>query len=455
MQPRTKIEKEVAALSAKLRPLTAAAMADAAKKCTPHEAYICKGYAWCSDCGYVFEYKTEGELSVVMTNDERIICPHCGARLDKKVSRKEKVICMYWYGVVQTIGGWTVVRHFLVDYSIWKREEPYRNVTECVQNWIDDNGKEVVMARNTKMNCYYNDLFDYRTPITIKRKQRDYYSNSYYGYDHRYRICDYATYGRTSITPKVKQHGFNGVPKGVPADEYIVALLCDPNVEQLRKMNQTSVMLAAMSHPIHQQEMQAVKICNRHKYLIRDAGLWLDMLHALQQLGKDIHNPKFICPDNLQESHDYWIAKNNKRKAAEAYARKLKDARESEEAYRNKKGNYLGIRFDADGIHVKPLQTVSEFAEEGEAMHHCVFSNAYYEKETSLILGVRDNEGHRLATVELSLRDKRILQCRAKCNQVPERDQEIRDLIMANVGKIEKAEREASKLRCAALEDAG
>ena len=40
-------------------------------------------------------------------------------------------------------------------------------------------------------------------------------------------------------------------------------------------------------------------------------------------------------------------------------------------------------------IIVKVLQSVDEFYEEGKAMHHCVYTNAYYNDENSLILSAR------------------------------------------------------------------
>ena len=49
-------------------------------------------------------------------------------------------------------------------------------------------------------------------------------------------------------------------------------------------------------------------------------------------------------------------------------------------------------------------------------MHHCVFSMAYYDKPTSLLLSARDEGGNRLETVEFSLATGEVLQSRAVCN---------------------------------------
>lgn len=49
---------------------------------------------------------------------------------------------------------------------------------------------------------------------------------------------------------------------------------------------------------------QAYKIANRHGYISEDWKLWLDMVDLLVKAGKDIHNPRFVCPRDIREGHD-------------------------------------------------------------------------------------------------------------------------------------------------------
>ncbi|MBQ7279957.1 MAG: PcfJ domain-containing protein, partial [Bacteroidales bacterium] len=60
------------------------------------------------------------------------------------------------------------------------------------------------------------------------------------------------------------------------------------------------------------------------------------------------------------------------------------------------------------------------------AMHHCVAT--YFEKRNSFILSVRQ-DGVRIATVELDIHDFSIQQCRAACNEKPQRYDEICEII--------------------------
>ena len=76
---------------------------------------------------------------------------------------------------------------------------------------------------------------------------------------------------------------------------------------------------------------------------------------------------------------------------------------EDEKHFKELKSKFFGIAFTDGTIQVHVLESVQEHLEEGVSMHHCVFSNAYYFKEDSLILSATI-EGKRIETIEVSLR---------------------------------------------------
>jgi len=80
---------------------------------------------------------------------------------------------------------------------------------------------------------------------------------------------------------------------------------------------------------------------------------------------------------------------------------------------------------------------VQEHLEEGVSMHHCVFSNAYYLKEDSLILSATI-EGKRIETIEMSLRTLEVVQSRGVCNKNTEYHEQIVNLVNANRGLIRR-----------------
>ena len=60
-------------------------------------------------------------------------------------------------------------------------------------------------------------------------------------------------------------------------------------------------------------------------------------------------------------------------------------ALEQEASFVKAKGRFFGVEFSDGEIRIKVLDSVEAIRQEGEAMHHCVFTNEYYLKADSLI----------------------------------------------------------------------
>lgn len=178
--------------------------------------------------------------------------------------------------------------------------------------------------------------------------------------------------------------------------------------------------------------LPALRVAHRHGYQIDDASLYLDYLRDLHALGLDLHSPHYLCPDDLRAAHAATTARCLRIAAAQRVEAQRKRDADSEKSYAKRLGRYLGIALAGDGFTLRPLQSVAEFYEEGQAMHHCVYSCDYYSRKDTLILTARDNAGNRLATIELNLRTLQVVQCRGLCNRVPERYDDIISLINSN-----------------------
>ena len=81
--------------------------------------------------------------------------------------------------------------------------------------------------------------------------------------------------------------------------------------------------------------------------------------------------------------------------------------------------------------------TIKEFYDEGEAMHHCVFTNKYYSKDGCLIIGARVN-GERAETIEVNTKEWRIMQCRGKHNQDSQYHEAIMEAMTNNINKYRR-----------------
>ena len=127
-------------------------------------------------------------------------------------------------------------------------------------------------------------------------------------------------------------------------------------------------------------------------------------------------------------------------------AKRAKLEAEAAQHYPEHMGKMLTIDLTSTNLTIRPLQSVDEFKEEAEHMHHCVYRMGYWNYFThpeSLILSAKDDNGKRLATIEYNMASNTIVQCRAACNAVPERDKEIRRLITDNKAEFVKLEKKS------------
>ena len=116
----------------------------------------------------------------------------------------------------------------------------------------------------------------------------------------------------------------------------------------------------------------------------------------------------------------------------------LGEAKKWEAQYQETKGKFFGICFGNENIVITVIQSVAEMAEEGHAMHHCVYQNGYYKKPNSLILSAKSKDGKRIETIEIDLKTFSLIQSRGVCNQNTKHHNEIIKLVEENINLIKQ-----------------
>lgn len=429
MKPRNEYQKRIVNISAKLPGLTVAQKKWGADHCFGDVIYRTGNHkGWCTHCGNTIRVSDYGE--------ERQICPHCGTDLHIKDSRCRVFRGRSYLTILTTIGGFQVCRHFFVEKYIKRGEEAQYEWLECVQIWIDANGKETIMARSAVPYTMYYDIWDKYSELSIKNRY------SLYGHHQCRYDVDGWVYPRVSLIPKLRRNGFDRTKLDrLPiVNQLIQMLLKDREAELLMKWGQYDLLRHKWRKNLTLgPAMEAVKVATRHGYYPHDPSIWVDHIELLQFFGKDIHNPHYICPLDLSSAHNRLVAKKNVIDEREKLKRNIESAAKWEEQYHRDKAPYLGIVFGNEHIVVAVVQSVAEMAEEGTAMHHCVFANAYYKKADSLILTAKDKDGHRIETIELNLKTFEVVQSRGKLNQNTEWHDEIVNLVKSNIDLFRKA----------------
>lgn len=430
MKPTTKQEREVVELSAKLAPPTAADMRYFAEAGTRHLALYSGKRVKCVDCGH--EWKQEGLK-------KQVRCPHCGRLLMVAQTKARKKSEVVYDIIVQSCRGWQVVRYFRVKWSCPVKGGRELDIHEVVQHWISSDGKLYIIARKRSMGMYI-DQFVLDEPMSLKKfTDCRAYHLSYWGVIVK------------GITSKLKRNGFNGGLFGMHPYDLFSLLLTNPFAETLFKAGHYNLLrqLNYRNRLENADFLAAAKIVVRNRYMLtrEDATLWADMIDSLRELGKDIHNKIYVCPQDLKAAHDKYMnqvhrkrERQRERERAErqrAEAERVRKDKKLANTYVKRMKKYFGMVITNGHVVICALKNIAEFEAEGAAMHHCVFENRYYAKENSLVLSAKVN-GERQETVEVDLKRFEVVQSRGVRNSNSKYHNEIVSLVNANMPMIKK-----------------
>ncbi|PMC08768.1 PcfJ domain-containing protein [Hoylesella timonensis] len=412
MKPRNKFEKAVLAESKSLRPITKQQSKWAFRECIDHFAYrLPKGRTTCMDCGYSW---------VMDKHRETCTCPHCRAKLQVKETFQRKLQQKHYFTTLTACGEYQVLRMFLLVAEMEKGCKAEYYALEIGQYWWSAQGRKALIAIQRILG-HYVDTFSYCTPMAIRNDNE------------AYRYAAYSQiYPKFKVSDTLRRNGFKDDFHDIPPTTLIPALLSDSRAETLMKSGRTDHLRYFLGKRRAFDECwQSYKIAVRNGYEMADISLWCDYVDTLFRLGKDIHNPKFLCPTDLKSEHDRRHEELLRLREREEIEQKQKKAMEDEKRFKELKSKFFGICFTDGTIQVHVLESVQEHLEEGVSMHHCVFSNGYYLKEDSLILSATI-EGKRIETIEVSLRTLEVVQSRGACNKNTEYHDQIVNLVNAN-----------------------
>lgn len=291
MKPKTKIQKEVARLSANLRPISATQIDWAYRHCVEHIGYRTKnGNITCSDCGH--EWHSDSGLCDTL---EGCTCPKCHAELKVQDTRRRIYKETQNFSVITTCKGYQVIRVAQVRCESRKGEPMRFYCHEVVQRWISPDGKVTDMALLRGFLFCYCDVWALGSDMEVRPH------NSLYD-DVVARSC---AYPKMRILPQLRRNGFKGDFHGISPVRLFKALLSDPRIETLMKGGEIEVMKHFLFNTRTADECWAsYLIAKRHKYQIDNLSMWCDYLRMLKKLGQDLRNPKNICPEDFMAAHD-------------------------------------------------------------------------------------------------------------------------------------------------------
>lgn len=381
-----------------------------------------KGVITCCECGH--QWQGNGALADTLCG---CTCPHCGMELKVHTTRKRVFKESEYFSIITACKGYQVIRFFFAKacYRIGQAAE--YSIYEVAQRWIAPNGKFETIAKLRGISFIYYDLWQECSPMEIRRNH------------HVYDITPACTYPRVRVIPELKRNGFKGEFHQLPPFDLFCELLKNSHAETLIKTGQYDL----LSYFIHRSFQNiatywnSIRIAIRNGYHVKAASIWCDYIDLLRFFGKDLTNPKYVCPADLKTEHDRLVQKKTERLERERIEQQKHKALENERKFQELKAKFFGISFTDGIIQVRVLESVADFLEEGTAMHHCVFTNNYYLKPDSLILSATI-DGNRVETIEISLKTLKVVQSRGVCNKNTEYHDQIINLVNKNKRLIRK-----------------
>jgi DNA-directed RNA polymerase subunit RPC12/RpoP len=430
MKPKNKFQQQVFELSKKLPSISATQVKWAYRNCLAHIGRrTAKGVVSCLDCGHSW---------TDTTTEKHCTCPHCGTKLLLSDTRQRVFKEYEYFCIVTACGGFQVLRFFYIQSYAKAGITANYDCSEVVQRWIAPNGKYATIAKLRPMG-YFVDTWCFDGTFEI-RPERPLYN-----------IMPTCIYPRQRLIPESKRSGYKGDFYDLTPFNLFHALLTDNRAETLLKAGQIPLLQFFVGNGLKYLNYYwaSIKICLRNGYKVTDVSIWRDYIDLLRFFGKDLHNAKYVCPDDLTAEHDRYVKKKEEQQERESKERKRRKALEDEQRFNELKSNYFGIQFTDGLIEVRMLESVEDIMKEGDIMHHCVFANEYHLRPDSLILSACI-EDKRIETIEFSLSQKKVVQSRGVCNKNTQYHDRIINLVESNIRLFQKHKRKKRGQKTAA-----
>ena len=420
MKPRNKKQQHIVELSGRLLPLTTPQKHWALNSTINHYGYRLKsGMCTCMKCGHEW----------LETRNGMCLCPECGTQIEIKDTKERVIRDKSYFNVITTMEGYQVIRMFLMIVEMRKGMKAKPAYLEIGQYFIDSKGGKTVVAIPRTLG-YYVDTFAFGAPLEI-RNDRDAYMY----------VADQWVYPRIKVTDTIKRNGFKGSCHHIHPVTLFQQLLSNPKAETLIKSNDIEL-LRYLCHNSEEVDKywNTIKIAKRNGYKVTDTKTWFDYIKMLERMDRDLNSPSLIAPKDLKHAHDEYVEKVNRQRAKEQREANRKKAEADQAEFEKLKGRFIGLTMTDGTIILHTLDSVAEYYDEGTRQHICVGSSGYYLKPETLVF-TATMEGKTIATVEISLKDYSIIQCRAFANQVCEYAEQIADIINANKKMIAERKR--------------
>ena len=393
---------------------------------------------WCCSCGEEYHKNDLTDLRPHPDYNPRsyyvglrksiATCPHCGKTMHiiENWSRNRHFQDIV---LVRSIfGEWSVDRYLLSEcYSVMgSKEKVY--VSEIGQVWSRGEGQKAYCYFAQRGGMFYSKYWKPNKPFHFVNAipEDAQHVTTWRGVDTYEYPADF------SLEDELARRGIDiDNFHGMPLTDILSCMAYTPYFETLWKAGEYE--LAKFFKKDLPRYWAQIKIVRRQGYKIEDLNKWRDMVDMLREL-RDIHSPKYICPADLETAHDQAVVLKNR----QLHKTESERDKEYDKILKRRIAKFLDMDIHDENIQIIVLPSVQAFKDETDHLCHCVYTCAYYKKETSLILSARDanNKNKRWETIEVGLNDFTIRQCYGYGDKFTKFHKEIEQLMNANMWQV-------------------
>lgn len=426
MTPKTIIEKQLAGLSETLPSVTEKMQLWAEKNIFLKWSVLSRGKFHCLECAH--SWKPDAQKTACQ---KYMNCTVCRGKLRMQQYNQVHFKEIEYWAALHVCSGYQVVRIICSHKNMKKSCLPTYYHKEVMQHWIDSKGEVRTFALGTNVFSNHYDAWKYYTALEIRPVS--------FQSGQKYRINPYKVYPTFKALPLLKRNGFKGSFYGIAPQILFTALLKDPHAETLLKAGMTDMLkhyLTAQWQHVR-ENWQAVRTCMKYGYKITDFTIWEDYISLLRWFKKDLNCAALVCPGNLEQEHDRLVDRKRRIQRRKRSKELRAEMEQAQLVYEQSKKPFFGLEFTKEHLRINVMESVRDFMNEGDALHHCVFENEYYKKINSLILSAKYQDMP-VETIEVALPSLEVVQCRGNRNRHSPHHKKILKLLKQNLHQIKK-----------------
>lgn len=270
MTPKTALEIKIVELSKNLPTITQHQNELAYTKCFDNYAVQSRKSIFCLECGHTWKITDDKKLN-------KITCEKCGKKLVITEKYNNGLKETDYYQIITTADKFQIVRMICITKTMRKNLGCFHFAHEVMQIFIDESGKTRTLSKNVMGMSHYFDQWIVYSELSLKSNDNN----------NRFYLIPSFVQPNKKVLPVVKRNGFKGKFYGIAPQILFKAILFDSIAETLLKANQHDMLYYHIRNTSLNPMgiyWNAIKICIRNNYQIKDTKLWIDYIDLLEYL---------------------------------------------------------------------------------------------------------------------------------------------------------------------------